>query len=246
MKKAVLLVDIAGVYKAQGFASWMEGRGIHCEAAQAEGIEGTHCYCDGEAEAALLQAIGAAVGKSVEVLGATAGEAGEVGEGVPGIRFLGSGDYHYLTCLLAQGITRPFSLVLMDNHPDNQEPALGNVLSCGGWVTELQRRCPALEEVLTIGPEGCPQDIPEGWLEQRSGKDVYLSLDKDIMGPQYAVTGWSQGRRSLEDVKRMLQRILTSGVNVVAVDICGETAPENCQAVNLEANKEILTTLIDN
>ena len=225
MKKAVLLVDILGVYEAQGFTSWLEMSGIPYVEAPVRGTEGTHCYCDGEAEEALLKAVGRADA---------------------GVRFIGSGDYHYLTCLLAQGISKPFSLVLMDNHPDNQEPALGDVLSCGGWVKDLQNRCPALEEVLTIGPEGCPQDIPEGWLEERKGRDVYVSLDKDIMGPQYAVTGWSQGRRSLDDVKGMLERILTSGVNVLAVDVCGETAPECCQAVNLDANKEILTTITNN
>ena len=224
MNKSVLLVDIAGVYKAQGLASWMEAAGIPFEAAEAEGIEGTHCYCDGNAEKALQQAV--------------SGHEGYV-------RMIGSGDYHYLSCLLAQGISKPFCLILMDNHRDDQEPALGDVLSCGGWVRTLGERCPALQEVLTIGPDGCPQDIPEGWLESRRGKDVYVSLDKDIMGPQYAVTGWSQGRHSLEDVKRMLGKILTSGVNVVAVDVCGETAPECCQAVNLEANREILKTIIN-
>ena len=218
----VLLADIAGVYRAQGLTLWMEEAGIPFEEAGVEGIEGTHCYCDAEAEKEILKAL------------ETADEYR--------VRFLGSGDYHYLSCLLAQDIREPFSLVLMDHHPDNQAPALGNVLSCGGWVNDLKARCPALEEVLTIGPEGCPQDIPEDWLERQ--RNVYVSLDKDIMLPQYAVTGWTQGRHTPEDVKGMLGRIFGSGVNVLAVDICGETAPECCQAVNLDTNIELLNHII--
>ena len=35
-----------------------------------------------------------------------------------GITFIGSGNYHYLTYLLINEITKPFTLVLFDNHPD--------------------------------------------------------------------------------------------------------------------------------
>lgn len=216
----VLLADIAGVYRAQGLTLYMEQAGIPFDEAAVEGIEGTHCYCDQEAEKTILKALERA--------------------GDYKVRFLGSGDYHYLSCLLAQDIRQPFSLVLMDHHPDNQAPALGSVLSCGGWVNDLRQRCPALEDVLTIGPEGCPQDIPDGWLEKH--RDVYVSLDKDIMLPQYAVTGWTQGRHTLKDVKGMLEKL--AGANVLAVDICGETAPDACQAVNLETNIELLNHII--
>ena len=216
----VLLADIAGVYRAQGLTLYMEQAGIPFDEAAVEGIEGTHCYCDQEAEKTILKALETA--------------------GRYKVRFLGSGDYHYLSCLLAQDIRQPFSLVLMDHHPDNQAPALGSVLSCGGWVNDLRQRCPALEDVLTIGPEGCPQDIPDGWLEKH--RDVYVSLDKDIMLPQYAVTGWTQGRHTLKDVKGMLEKL--AGANVLAVDICGETAPDACQAVNLETNIELLNHII--
>ena len=219
------MLDILGVYKAQGLTSWMDEAGIQYKVAPVEGIEGTHCYCDSEAEAALVKAIGESLGSETA------------------IRFIGSGDYHYLSCLLAQSIREPFSLLLLDNHPDNQPPALGNVLSCGGWVNDLRERNPLLEDVLTIGPEGCPREIPQNWLE--SHRNVYVSLDKDIMSPQYAVTGWSQGAYTLEEIKDMLDTVLHSGVNVIAVDICGECAPHECQAVNLNSNIEILKTTIN-
>lgn len=220
MEKTVLLVDIAGVYRAQGFTSWMEKAGIPYREAAVEGLEGTHCYCDDDARKAILAALD------------------DCGAYEMKVRFLGSGDYHYLSCLLAEGIEEPFSLVLMDHHPDNQPPALGNVLSCGGWVNDLRQRCPALQDVLTVGPQ--LQDIPEGWVE--SHRRVYVSLDKDIMLPQYAVTGWTQGTHTLEDVKRMLDKL--SALEVIAVDICGECSPDACQAVNLGSNIELLNHIM--
>lgn len=230
-------MDIAGVYEAQGFKAFLEKSAVPYVSADVFGIEGTHCYCDETAEAEILNAVYGGQGKTWCC---------GIDGGIPSVRFIGSGDYHYITCLLAQDIKEPFSLVLMDHHRDDQAPALGNVLSCGGWVSELKRRNKNLEEVLIIGPEGRPQDIPEGWIEQRKGKNVYVSLDKDIMGPQYAVTGWSQGKHTVEDVKGMIRKLIESeDLNIIAVDVCGETSPENCQAVNLEANIEILKTIIN-
>ena len=57
--------------------------------------------------------------------------------------------------------TEPFTLVLLDHHPDDQAPALGEILSCGGWVRDLRRDCPALEGVIAVGPEGAIQTVEE-------------------------------------------------------------------------------------
>ena len=219
----VLLADIAGVYRAQGFTLWMEQAGIPYEEADVEGIEGTHCYCDAEAEERLTKALENADEFKV--------------------RFIGSGDYHYLSCLLAQNIKDQFSLVLMDNHPDNQEPAFGGVLSCGSWVKEMQEKNPMLRDVLTVGPEGCPQGLPDEWLEARRGERVYISLDKDVMDRPWARTDWSQGTLSLEAVKGMLGRLMEA-MEVVAADICGELAPSKGAMpedlrINYETNVEL-------
>ena len=98
--------------------------------------------------------------------------------------------------------------------------------------------------MLTIGPEGCPRDIPEEWLEERRGARVYVSLDKDMMQRQYARTDWSQGNYSLEAVEGMLERLFAAGVEIAAVDICGEVqeskgaTPEDLR-INLETNIEL-------
>lgn len=50
------------------------------------------------------------------------------------LRFIDSGNYHYVTRLLTDRIGQDFALVLFDHHPDMQQPAFGGLLSCGSWV----------------------------------------------------------------------------------------------------------------
>jgi len=220
----VIIADMDGCYSAQGLPAFLEAEGISFKTVSCTHIPGTHCYCDPSSEIILKDIL----------------------SGDAFLRFIGSGDYHYISCLLAQSIRDPFSLVLMDNHPDNQAATFGeDVLSCGGWVRTLMERNPSLEDVLSIGPEGCPRDIPEGWLDEHAGKKVYISLDKDIMSPEYASTHWSQGEYTLPSVLSMLERILTSDAEVIAVDVCGECSPEEDQNLNFEANKRITKTIIN-
>ena len=57
-----------------------------------------------------------------------------------GIHFIDGGDYHYLTKLWTDTLKEPFSLVLLDHHPDMQPPLLDGMLSCGGWVLDMLDR----------------------------------------------------------------------------------------------------------
>lgn len=180
-----LVTDFTHVYVDEGFV--VPGACV----VDLSSIEGTSCYCTSE--------------KEIEAL---------LPEWLPRLRWLDSGDYHYMSCILAKREKEPFSLLLLDNHPDNQEPEFEGVLSCGGWVKTLQERCPMLQEVLTIGPE--LREYPEGWAQ---GKRVYISLDKDIMSREYARTDWSQGSFSLEEVEGILRKVEGE---IIAVDICGE------------------------
>ena len=184
-----LVCDFSGVYGDQGFG--IPGALV----VDFKGLEGTCCYCTAVEE--------------IE---------GMLPQELPRLRWIDSGDYHYMTYILAMRETEPFSLLLLDNHPDNQDPALGDVLSCGGWVKTLQNRCKALQEVLTIGPE--LKEYPEGWAK---GKRVYISLDKDIMSREYARTDWSQGEFALGEVWDIISQAGNEG-EIIAVDICGEMA----------------------
>ena len=90
-------------------------------------LEGTRCYCDPAAEAAICQAI--------------------AGLPLRAVHWIDSGDYHYLSELWARKLSSPARLVLFDNHPDDQEPAFGaDLLSCGGWVAHARRTNPLLDD----------------------------------------------------------------------------------------------------
>lgn len=210
------MVSHSGAYREQGFLQWLQDQGIPVSLVDAEGWEGTSCYCSPEASKAILEALPGRL---------------------PKVRWIDSGDYHYMSYLLSLRQEAPFSLVLLDHHPDDQDPAFGPVLSCGSWVKWMKQENPMLENVLTIGPEGCPQDIPEGWLEGRGG--LYVSLDKDIMTPQWARTGWSQGNHTLDQVLDILKRLFQTG-KVLALDICGElTESQGAKGEDLKINREI-------
>ena len=163
------------------------------------------------------------------------------------------GDYHYVTRILAAREQAPFTLVLVDNHPDDQAPAFGGVLSCGSWVRDLREASPMLEEVWTLGPDHrirnasgtVDRELEAGiddLLEAVEGKRVYLSIDKDVLGREWSRTDWSQGTYSPAQLKGWLDGLLKQ--ELVAVDLCGELSPEKGATpedlrVNFELNVEL-------
>ena len=124
------------------------------------------------------------------------------------IHLLGSGDYHYVCLFLLERLKTPFTLVLFDNHPDDQGGAFGEeLLSCGGWVARA-RDLPLCREVLW-NPEETPQ-----------GRNVYLSVDLDVLSEEHATTNWNQGEMSLEDLLGRIRAIKENN-RMEGVDICG-------------------------
>ena len=223
MKCGVLVFNFSGAYEAGEFLPWLRLQAGNLEELDLRKLEGTCCYCSEDAAAEIE---------------------GKLPERLPPLRWLDSGDYHYLSCLLAWREKEPFHLVLLDNHPDNQDPAFDGVLSCGGWVKTLREQQPLLRSVLAIGPEGCPQTLEDAWIEARRGERVYVSLDKDVMDRAWARTDWSQGTHSLEEVKGWLGKLLDGRMELVALDICGELSPAKGAtledlSVNLRTNKEL-------
>ncbi|MBR1705444.1 MAG: hypothetical protein IJ721_01495 [Bacteroidales bacterium] len=220
MKTSVLVTDFTGVYAEEGFLHALREKGFPVEIVSLGDIEGTNCYCDAAAVEEIRRRL--------------------VGKDGMKVHWIDSGDYHYMTKLFCDRIEGPFLLVLLDNHPDDQRPEFGGILSCGGWVLEL----PEAVTVVTIGPAGCrvPQ---EALLEALAGeRRVYVSLDKDILSRNEARTDWDQGSFTLREVEDILETVFLSGAEVLGVDICGELAtskgatPED-QAVNLKTNIEL-------
>lgn len=229
MKENVLVFDCSGVYEAQGFLSFLDEKKVPVRRLDLTETEGICCYCSEDSKEGILARL----------------------EGrLPLLRWLDSGDYHYLTHLLALQEKEPFHLVLLDHHPDNQDPAFEGVLSCGSWVKDMSAKNPMLRSVLTIGPEGCPEAVPDAWIAERRGERVYISLDKDIMAPCHARTDWSQGTHTLSQVEHILEGLLDGRMRLAAIDICGETAvSKGATPEDLRINKETniaLYTLISN
>ena len=215
--KDVLITDFSGSLEAEGFLSWLHEKGASVTHLDWTGLEGTNCYCDEAAQAQILALLP---------------------ESLPRLRWIDTGDYHYMSHLLALRETEPFHMVLLDHHPDNQKPAFGGVLSCGGWVKALREENPLVRDILTIGPEGCPQALPDGWAAERKGERVYISLDKDILSRSFARTDWSQGEHTPAQVCGMLEALI-GPMKLAAIDICGGITPEKgATPEDLRLNRE--------
>lgn len=161
------------------------------------------------------------------------------------ITLIGPGNYHYVTYVLLSELRRPFALVLFDHHTDLAPGDEIPYLSCGSWVSHALETLPLMKRVVIIGA-----NVPDrGWTDGLPGKvtvipeqearrmpaesiaravrssasdlPLYISVDKDVLDPDNAVTDWDQGSmtlRQLLDVIRELKRILP----LEGADVCGE------------------------
>lgn len=163
-------------------------------------FEGTNCYCSAESADRIRRELADLP--------------------LHAFHFIGTGDYHYQTLFWLERIAEPFSLVLFDHHPDDQEGAFGeDLLSCGGWVA-CARRLPALQADIWIRDAA---DFPA--LAALPDLPVYLSLDLDVLSKQYARTDWDQGAMTLPEMETAL-RALTASRRILGVDLCGGNTPE--------------------
>ena len=197
MRTETRILDFSGVYPDAGFPEALANLGIGFERIGLRHIEGTSCYCDAEAASAIRAAL--------------------AGCGPEGLHWIDSGDYHYVTRFFLEKIRRPYTLVLLDNHTDRQEPAFPGVLSCGSWVKDVMETDGNLQGVVSIGP------LPEA--ERLGAPDpggpVYVSLDKDILSPTYARTDWSQGAYTLPQIFGILSGVFSEASEIIGMDVCG-------------------------
>lgn len=143
-------------------------------------LEGINCYCSEEAAEQLrlkLQPYGP-----------------------EGVHWIDSGDYHYLSLFFLEKITQPFSLVLIDNHPDDQDDAFSaGMLSCGNWVERARESLPMMTD---------------------ESDSVYVSLDLDALDENEFRTNWDQGRLSVKEVEQQLLAI-SRDKRIIGIDVCG-------------------------
>ncbi len=171
-------------------------------------IEGTNCYCSPQSAEIIRQ----------EILSFPTNA----------VHFIGTGDYHYQTLFWIERLTEPFSLVLIDNHPDDQQSAFTEeLLSCGGWVAQA-RKLPLCKQTVwirnasdycrfrsSIGRIKNPESISETGMNT-----IYLSVDIDVLSQEYAHTDWSQGEMTLEELLTICRR-LSGEFKILGADICG-------------------------
>jgi arginase family enzyme len=204
----------------------------------------------------------------------------------PLLTFIGSGDLHHVALLLLETLAadvRPYTLVLIDNHPDwfEESPRY----HCGNWVSSALRLAGVQEVVLagqnspdlawyrfypapfqalcegrltihplTLQSRRVPLRWPRGqadpsrfrrfrWgtelrfqsvratpnvfenLARRlRGRNIYLSIDKDCLTPDDAITDWDQGGLSLDQLVSAVNAI-ASNCRVIGADVCGDRAP---------------------
>ena len=154
--------------------------------------------------------------------------------GIQGIHYIDSGNYHYISKIITDHIDEPFGLVMYDHHTDMQMPMVPEMMSCGDWAGQALSQNKNLRQLVIVGP---PESDIEQTLESYSGSHsgrlltfsaedlhgdllenklklirtdlpLYISIDKDVLGPEYTETNWSQGDMSIDGLERLLSVFL--------------------------------------
>ena len=156
------------------------------------------------------------------------------GERLSGVHWIDSGDYHYISKLWMERINGPFILALFDNHPDDQEGAFGeSLLSCGSWVLSARRELKQMKSDF-LNTSAIPGALP-----------VYISIDLDVLSPDFARTDWSHGTMTPETLLGSLDAIAVSH-RILGADICGGlTAAKGAGPEDYAINTRIRGKLLD-
>lgn len=252
MKAEFSVFNFSGIYDEESFYRVDKGSSFCGKVLNLKEISGTNCLCDDEAKAAIKEAVIDAEREENTVnLHAFAN----------GIHFIDSGNYHYMSALLLDMVKEPFSLVVLDHHPDMQPSMFGDILSCGSWVKNVLDTNANVRDVHVIGADRkLINELDEAdrcrvhfydreyvILGLDNGSDdagsirvrlpeteypVYLSIDKDVIRTDYLRTNWDQGEFTALEVLEFTKALLT-GKKVMGVDICGECALDQ-EGIDLE------------
>ena len=191
-------------------------------------IEGTECWCDGDARAELETRIAPYP--------------------AAGIHWIDTGDYHYMTRLWTSRLGVPGIMAEVDDP----------LLSCGSWAREVLEKDPFLQDFTMVGIDPALASEVEGLkvhcyteedLLQLSepvfSNPVYVSLDLDVLRPEDARTNWDHGSMTLPHLLDYLEAVFARN-RVLGVDICGGiTAAKGGHAEDFRINAELRDRLIE-
>lgn len=199
LSQVLVVMNFSGVYDMENLP-----HSGNCQWLDCRHLAGTDCYCDEEGKKALVDIICRCP--------------------VNGIHFIDSGNYHYVTKFWTDRIREPFVLVVFDHHPDMQPPLFANILSCGSWVKDVLDYNPNCRRVIIVGAsDELIRSVPHGYegrvhfysdndlnreanwkrfSKELISEPVYISIDKDVLSPEYAVTNWDQGSMNLIELKK--------------------------------------------
>jgi len=258
MNDNITVFDFSGIYNEESF--YQNDKSSPFCIINCRDIPGTNCMCDDEAIAQIKKRISE---KAFEMT-KDADENKRLAAFAKGIHFIDSGNYHYMSAIITEMIKEPFSLVVLDHHPDMQPPMFGDILSCGGWVMKVIENNPYVKDIHVIGADrNLIEKLDENDAKRVSFYDVsdvreklpetqypvFLSIDKDVVRREELVTNWDQGEMTKDELISFIKELFDRR-EVLGVDICGECAPDQegidvgkeahiNDALNLEILKEI-------
>ena len=167
----------------------------------------------------------------------------------PRLCFIGSGDFHHITALLvtaaAQTATENFTVIHFDNHPDWVRFFGG--MHCGSWVNKVAAEN-KVAKVITLGL--CSDDLKKKnktllsggkveifpWesiekegresftktlLSRITTKNIYITIDKDVLSQEYCASNWDQGNMPLSYMLSLL-RTLGHQHKIIGADVTGD------------------------
>jgi len=198
--------------------------------------------------------------------------------------FLGSGDFHHISEILAGSINQPFCLVVFDAHPDWDilPPRFG----CGSWVSRAAENKNILKLILlgtgsgdlssaalqtgNLGalrenrleiypyshkcsrvffrrlPDNNSATVTRGLFSNKVTwhrleneelgeftlklarrlpiRKVYISIDKDCLKKEFALTNWEEGCLRLDQLLTML-KVMRENLDIIGLDITGDYSP---------------------
>ena len=253
--KSLAVFQMSGIYKDRDLRECFPGMDLCLFDCSEE--RGTNGFCDEEAKNRLRQQI-------VHMQACLEGEDLHTEEVPYGVHLLDNGNYHYLSALMTERIREPYTLILIDHHPDMQPSAFGcEVLSCGSWVLNALLTQKNLKRVFALGVEEVLKEEALLCVREAIGREeyervrkkisfaypkpeevvggIYLSIDKDVLAKKFVKTNWDQGEMTLSQLEEIV-RALCSNHRMIGMDLCG--APdETVLQEHPEALKESL--LID-